>query len=76
MLADKEIMLNFAAQKAERPAQGTMSEWLGNGLQNRSHQFESGWYLGPQESANALCMSGFFLFQRRTMRLRTLLIPS
>lgn len=22
-----------------------MSEWLGTGLQNRSHQFESGWNL-------------------------------
>ena len=22
-----------------------MSEWLGTGLQNRSHQFESGWDL-------------------------------
>ncbi len=22
-----------------------MSEWLGTGLQNRSHQFESGWHL-------------------------------
>ena len=22
-----------------------MSEWLGSGLQNRSHQFESGWNL-------------------------------
>ena len=24
-----------------------MSEWLGTGLQNRSHQFESGWNLSP-----------------------------
>ena len=26
-------------------AQGSMSEWLGTGLQNRLHQFESGWNL-------------------------------
>ena len=24
---------------------GSMSEWLGTGLQNRLHQFESGWNL-------------------------------
>lgn len=26
-----------------------MSEWLGNGLQNRPHQFESGWNLEKRE---------------------------
>lgn len=25
--------------------QGTMAEWLGNGLQNRLQQFDSAWYL-------------------------------
>ena len=27
-----------------------MSEWLGTGLQNRSHQFESGWNLKKKTS--------------------------
>ena len=35
-----------------------MSEWLGTGLQNRLHQFESGWNL--QKSQTARCDS--FLF--------------
>ena len=30
--------------------QGTMSEWLGNGLQNRLQQFESAWYLKKRDS--------------------------
>lgn len=29
-----------------------MSEWLGTGLQNRLHQFESGWNL---QKARTLC---------------------
>lgn len=36
-----------------------MSEWLGNGLQNRPHQFESGWNLKKKT-----CQYGksFFVF--------------
>lgn len=36
-----ESLFNFALAKAK----GAMSEWLGTGLQNRLHQFESGWHL-------------------------------
>lgn len=28
-----------------KPTNGTMAEWLGNGLQNRAQQFDSAWYL-------------------------------
>ena len=38
---DSKSCRNFAAQKGN----GAMSEWLGTGLQNRLHQFESGWRL-------------------------------
>lgn len=33
--------------------QGTMSEWLGNGLQNRLQQFESAWYLKKRKFSHA-----------------------
>ena len=35
-----------------------MSEWLGTGLQNRSHQFESGWNLKDDESQFILYTQG------------------
>ena len=40
--------INFASQKRTK---GSMSEWLGTGLQNRLHQFESGWnlFLNPHQ---------------------------
>lgn len=41
-LENQEKRANFALANAK---QGSMSEWLGTGLQNRSHQFESGWNL-------------------------------
>lgn len=41
-LENQEKRANFALVKEK---QGSMSEWLGTGLQNRSHQFESGWNL-------------------------------
>ncbi len=37
-----------------------MSEWLGTGLQNRSHQFESGWHL--KSTSNWKC---FFIMSFR-----------
>ncbi len=48
-LVVSEKSINFAVQKSPRGLdavkQGSMSEWLGTGLQNRLHQFESGWNL-------------------------------
>lgn len=38
-LENQEKRANFALVKEK---QGSMSEWLGTGLQNRLHQFESG----------------------------------
>ena len=35
-----------------------MSEWLGTGLQNRSHQFESGWNLQRE----SLKSDSFFIY--------------
>ena len=35
---------------------GSMSEWLGTGLQNRSQRFESAWNLQPSRF-----MEGFFM---------------
>lgn len=37
----REELLTLHSQKRN----GSMSEWLGTGLQNRLHQFESGWNL-------------------------------
>ena len=37
-----------------RNKQGSMSEWLGTGLQNRSHQFESGWNLELESTSRGL----------------------
>lgn len=34
--------------------QGTMAEWLGNGLQNRLQRFESAWYLKAKVKINVL----------------------
>ena len=46
---ESEKSINFAVQKSSRgldaKINGSMSEWLGTGLQNRLHQFESGWNL-------------------------------
>lgn len=36
---------------------GAMSEWLGKGLQNLVHQFESGWHLQKPVQTRA----GFFI---------------
>ena len=40
-----------------------MSEWLGTGLQNRLHQFESGWNL--QKKRNDLRSLRFFIRESR-----------
>lgn len=35
---------------------GTMAEWLGNGLQNRLQQFDSAWYLrNPVSNGGIFC---------------------
>ncbi len=39
--------------------QGTMAEWLGNGLQNRLQRFESAWYLKAKVKINVLA---FFFY--------------
>ena len=53
-LVESDIITNFASQTDQRGVNdrgianktyGSMSEWLGTGLQNRLHQFESGWNL-------------------------------
>ncbi len=45
--------------------QGTMSEWLGNGLQNRLQQFESAWYLKKRDSVR---LNPFFCMACRDIR--------
>ncbi len=42
ILVEWQKVCNFAVQKGVKPMLGLMSEWLGTGLQNRLHQFESG----------------------------------
>ena len=37
-----------------KTAKGAMSEWLGKGLQNLLHQFESGWHLREASSQGPL----------------------
>ncbi len=37
-----------------------MSEWLGTGLQNRSHQFESGWNLRKNQLADIIVRLFFY----------------
>ena len=65
-LAESKKSSNFALAKGKQPDvtkarirrppgsklcnDGSMSEWLGTGLQNRSHQFESGWNLKRESS--------------------------
>lgn len=43
------------------PNDGSMSEWLGTGLQNRSHQFESGWNLKKREAELLVRLLSFLL---------------
>lgn len=46
-LRESKVLSNFALAKPREAVlkKGAMSEWLGTGLQNRLHQFESGWHL-------------------------------
>ncbi len=39
---------------------GTMAEWLGNGLQNRLQQFDSAWYL---QNKAMRATSSLFIFE-------------
>ena len=57
-LENQEKRANFALVKEK---QGSMSEWLGTGLQNRSHQFESGWHL-PKKIASDCVVNGAIFF--------------
>ena len=44
-VANFKISCTFATANREASPQGTLAEWLGNGLQNRLQQFESAGYL-------------------------------
>lgn len=48
--------INFALEIKKN---GTLTEWLGSGLQNRVQQFESAGYLKKLQS----CDCSFFIFQ-------------
>ncbi len=39
------VIKNKSYTFASSKSQGTMAEWLGNGLQNRVQRFDSAWYL-------------------------------
>lgn len=44
-----------------------MSEWLGKGLQNLLHQFESGWHL-PKKIASDCVVNGAIFFFAHNFR--------
>jgi len=53
----------FAGQST---TQGTMAEWLGNGLQNRLQRFESAWYLkvkGQNQGFGLFLLLNSYFFQ-------------
>ena len=56
-----------------------MSEWLGTGLQNRSHQFESGWHLKVMKSSLECTLSAFellfYLIEKHWVRPSKVSIP-
>lgn len=53
---DSKSCRNFAAQKGN----GAMSEWLGKGLQNLLHQFESGWHLPKKIASDCVVNCAIF----------------